>query len=140
MLEENAKFLDEYNSLDQLIKDAFNSEKGVSEYIDRMYDNVTDKNKAKNFDNTLKTLKDLRYKRNQLAHGDVSMRDNYVDEDDIDNVIYLYNLMIDRKDPLAVINKNKTKVKTNKKNKNSNYGLLVSLIILIILYIIFYVI
>ena len=139
MLEENAKFLDEYNSLDQLIEDAFSSEKGVSEYIDRMYDNVSKKHLVKNFDHDLKILKDLRYKRNQLAHGDVSMRDNYVSEEDIDNVIYFYNLMIDRKDPLTIMNSNKPKTKTNKKNNNKNYGLLISLIVLIILYIIFYI-
>lgn len=137
MLEENARFMDEYNKLDNFMEKQFNSEKGVSDYIDRMY-NTPDrlKKKAKSFDEDLKSLKHLRWMRNQLAHGDVTMNDDFAKDSDIDDIIAFYNKVVSKKDPLSLINKNGTSYTSSGKTSVDKSKILS--IILVVLLIIYY--
>ena len=96
-------FFDEYKKLDNLCKDCFNSEQGVSAYIEEM-DNTEDKVSAMiaYWGNDYKKLKHIRWVRNMIAHSD---EESECGRDDIEFVLDFYQRIISRRDPLAMASK-----------------------------------
>lgn len=81
-------FLLSYKRLDNLCKDCFSSEKGVSEYIDIMERCYNNSYKGREWNDTYYTLKKYRYLRNKIAH------DDYVEESTVcsyEDTIWLDN-------------------------------------------------
>ena len=54
---------------------------------------------------TLKKLKNIRYLRNQIAHGGIDIDGNHCDYEDIDWIIDFYHRIIDGRDPLSLVRK-----------------------------------
>lgn len=50
----------------------------------------------------LKRLKEVRYKRNQLCHGDISFREQFATVDDVRFVVDFRNSILNQTDPLAL--------------------------------------
>lgn len=125
MIDENIRFLEEYKELDKLIQDALNSEKGVSEYIERLTGHYE-------FSDEYHLLKRLRKIRNDLAHEPNTMNSDYATEDDIDDVKEFYNRIIDRKDPISLLTRKNSK---RSKTKEKPSSILIVAIVIVLIYI-----
>ena len=97
------EFQEAYKRLDNLCRDCFRSNDGVTEYIKQM-EYVFEKGEESIPDWTrrYKTLKHLRYIRNKLSHEVGTLSSGICTENDYNDVIDFYNLMMDMKDPLTV--------------------------------------
>lgn len=93
------EFLDEYKKLDNLIKDKFSSEQGVTEYINRMKANdYFASHLISGWGSTYRQLIYIRKVRNDIVH------ENYSDCEpgDIEYVLDFYKELMDLKDPLTL--------------------------------------
>lgn len=108
----NEEFLKEYTKLDNYLKKYFSSEKGVTTYIDKM-DNLLEKYNVKinGFINDYKKIKNIRWKRNKLAHEDDYMDIDFVIKEDIDFIYDFIGRINCQKDPLSVAEEIKRKSK-----------------------------
>ena len=139
MRQVEVEFLDEYKRLDNLLKQKFMSDNGVTEYIDRMIENEFRVPLiVSNWSETLKALKHIRWIRNNIVHNDTSE----CTEEDIDTVIEFYDEVMSLEDPLtklSIYNKNNNS-NTNKeenylyeKNSNNKSLILVFIVLVIVL-------
>ena len=117
MLEQNIDFQEKYKRLDNLCKDCYNSQDGVSEYIrlmeKSMYEGIR---LVKDWELVYKNLKHIRWIRNQLAHEVGTLNSNIVEEEDILFVFGFYKNMLNANDPLS-------KMRKLKSNQNNNRAL-----------------
>ena len=132
MIKRNVEFQEEYIRLDNLCEQCYSNNAGVSEYIKEMENNWNDGIKSvKDWQYVYKSLKHVRYIRNQLAHDVGALNSDIVESSDLAFVQDLYKDIIKGNDPLAVLRKNRkvrkpafstiTKPKTNKpKNKRKS--------------------
>ena len=95
MKKENETFLDAYKNIDNYLKDKRNTQTGITTYIEDLEKLNNDK-----YHNTLKILKDLRYKRNKLAH-ELSLEEDYITKDDLRNLNDFVKSVTNKTDPLA---------------------------------------
>ena len=121
------EFQEAYKRLDNLCRDCFRSNDGVTEYIKQM-EYVFEKGEESIPDWTrrYKTLKHLRYIRNKLSHEVGTLSSGICTENDYNDVIGFYNLMMDMKDPLTVYytessKKKKTASDAKKTNKTEKH-------------------
>ena len=92
MKSNDARFLQAYIELDDICKQKFNSEKGITLYIEKMQQRHCDSEE-------IKTLKRLRYIRNKLVHepnADISYTSG-----DIQFLVDFKSSVREKKDPLA---------------------------------------
>ena len=68
----------------------------------------------------LKRLKEVRYKRNQLCHGDISFREQFATVDDVRFVVDFRNIILNQTDPLALYYKH-TRQQTSVVNEPMHY-------------------
>ena len=140
------KFLNSYKRLDNLCKDIFKSEKGISTYIEEMERTSSAKFKVQNWDNDYKKLKHYRYIRNQIVHDNYATEDNMCDNFDIEWIEQFYNKIINCTDPLAIYrtilhehNNNKSKLNKPQKimppnQRKSDFGLFAIIIASLLLF------
>lgn len=93
------EFLKEYKRLNKICGEILNCDNGVSEYINEMErtDNISFK--VPSWSDDLKTLKHLRYIRNQIVHDDFDI--GFSTEDDVEQVHTFYNRIYNMDDPFA---------------------------------------
>lgn len=108
MQNHNYTFLEEYKNLDQLCRQIFMSDKGVTTYIDEMKAIPTfDANVIQNWSSDLSRLKDLRHTRNILSHEVGTLQQNMCTQNDIDWLKEFRLRIINQTDPLALFDKYK---------------------------------
>lgn len=135
MIELNVRFQEQYKQLDALCKDLFSSKEGVSVYISEM--ELTDFQFRKyvyNWESIYKTLKHLRWIRNQLAHEVGAFNSDICTDYDLKCLTDFYNSILNRTDPLAIVGQaqrnlqqqrnysNTCKMPTDNNSKNSFWG------------------
>ena len=96
-------FFEEYKSLDNLCKDILESEKGVSEYIERMEKEERGRMIVADWDRDYKKLKSMRYIRNKLAHDDGAYESDLCTDKDIAWVSDFQTRIMSEEDPLTVL-------------------------------------
>ncbi|MDE6275312.1 MAG: hypothetical protein K2M75_02100 [Clostridia bacterium] len=99
----NIEFLEQYKNLDKLCKDMLNSSEGISSYILEMENTPYEFTlNVPSWDNTYQKLKHLRWMRNQLVH-EKSFEEDFCSEEDLKSINYLYDLILNVKDPLSLV-------------------------------------
>ena len=99
----NVTFLEEYKGVDKFIRDSYGCSEGVSEYIRQMEDKqARGVEYVPSWTSDYKTLKHMRWVRNQLAH-EVSMDSDICDQSDIDWVREFRKMLENCSDPLSVV-------------------------------------
>ena len=100
----NQQFLEEYKHLDKLCKEAFDSDKGVTSYIDYMKAAPFEKSrKVSGWDSDLKMLITLRHARNKLAHDVGTLDEALVSRNDIEWLNEFYERIMASSDPLSLL-------------------------------------
>ena len=100
----NAEFVEKFGELEKLCSDIYSQKHGVSCYIDDMISKSGERY-VLNWEYHKKRLKDVRYKRNKLTHGEVGFSENFAQKEDIDFIQDFINLIFKREDPLSIYNK-----------------------------------
>ncbi len=99
----NTNLVEAFGNLERLCNQIYNSQHGVTNYIDEMHShNYDGKIYVIEWDYYITRLKEIRHKRNKLSHGEVSFSTPWADEKDIEFAIDFKNLIINRTDPLAL--------------------------------------
>lgn len=101
MSHSNEEFMEAFKHLDKICKEIFNSEKGVTSYINAMEKITNGDRYVSNWNYTLMMLKGLRHIRNQYAHEIGSSYDNICAPEDIEWLKSFYNEIMNTTDPLA---------------------------------------
>lgn len=116
----NQQFLEEYKYLDKLCKEVFDSDKGVTSYIDYMratpYEN---RQKILGWDNDLKRLVSLRHARNKLAHEVGTLDTALVTREDVDWIEEFYERIMNSDDPISKLTRTR-KAKISSKKQDSD--------------------
>ena len=121
MSHSNEEFMEAFKHLDKICKEIFNSEKGVTSYIDAMEEITNGDRYVSNWNYTLKMLKGLRHIRNQYAHEIGSSYDNICVPEDIEWLKSFYNEIMNTTDPLAQYRKATIKKQEKSKTTESKY-------------------
>lgn len=110
-------FFEEYKKLDNLCKDLFKSDRGVSQYIEEMEcTSFTKSRLVESWQDDYKMLKHVRWIRNNIAHNNDYSGCN---KSDVKNVKDFYQKIINQKDPFSVIDQNSRELQ-RRNNKNYN--------------------
>ena len=103
MLEVETELLEKYKRLDSICRDIFSCQYGVSEYINQMeYVSVYRQSQVPSWREDYRTLKRLRWLRNQIVH------ETYATDCDIDDIELLDDFQVrilTQTDPLALLRK-----------------------------------
>lgn len=100
----NREFFDEYTRLDNVCRQMFNTEKGVTEYINSMESTAYAKSRGvPDWDSDLRMLKQYRHIRNRLAHTPGAFRQDICVQYDVTWIMMFRERILKRKDPLAVL-------------------------------------
>lgn len=95
------EFLESFKHLDRLCGDMFSCQNGVSEYISQMEQApFSAKISIPNWASDYQLLKHLRWINNRIKHDNTDSDCTEADLDDLDD---FYHLIMDRKDPLALL-------------------------------------
>ena len=95
-------FIESYKRLDNLCKDLFMSETGVSTYICNMENLMYNHFLITNWDDDYKKLKHYLYIRNQIVHDNNVNERTICDENDLQWIQNFYQRILNRTDPLAL--------------------------------------
>lgn len=110
-------FFEEYKKLDNLCKDLFKSDRGVSQYIEEMECTPFTKSRlVESWQDDYKMLKHVRWIRNNIAHNNDYSGCN---KSDVKSVQNFYQKIINQKDPFSVIAQNSRELQ-RRNNKNYN--------------------
>ena len=102
--------MEEYKRLDKICREAYNTEKGVTTYIDTMKAVPADKSRAvSGWNSDLGRLISLRHIRNQFAHDVGTVASALCSEDDIEWLTSFYSRITEARDPLALLEKSSAK-------------------------------
>lgn len=110
-------FFEEYKKLDNLCKDLFKSDRGVSQYIEEMECTPFTKSRlVESWQDDYKMLKHVRWIRNNIAHNNDYSGCN---KSDVKSIKDFYKKIINQKDPFSVIVQNSRELQ-RRNNKNYN--------------------
>ncbi len=98
----NAKLVEEFGNLERLCNQIYNTQHGVTSYIDDMECAYNSNTYVTSWERELKQLKNVRHKRNQLSHGEVSFGAPCAKQEDIDFIMNFRNSILRSSDPLAL--------------------------------------
>ncbi len=103
----NYIFFEEFKHLEKLCREIYQSNSGVSDYINDM-ENVSAKDyrNIKDWERDLKQLKRLRKIRNTLAHVEGAFSENICTQNDIDWLKEFYKRIMKQTDPIALLRQN----------------------------------
>lgn len=142
----NIEFLEEYKRLDKLCREIYDSDKGVTSYIEDMKKHsALGMHYVRTWDEDLKALIHIRDLRNKLKHELGTMNYTMCNDADIDLVVNFYARIIKQSDPLSTLNKisialpeqkTDTKQKYSNSNTNANTSELLPTILIGILFVI----
>ena len=106
MVEQNIYFQELYKKLDNLCKDCYNSQEGVSEYIRQMDKYMSAGERYVEYWNIeYSNLKHIRWIRNQLAHEVGTFNSDIVKDADILFVSSFHEKVLNAEDPLSILRK-----------------------------------
>lgn len=117
----NIEFLEEYKQVDKLIKDAYQSETGITTYISYMenynllYGRVVDERLE-----DYKMIKRVRWIRNQLSH-DVSIDSDICEEKDYQWLLLFHKSLLRVEDPISIMRRNQNRNTYQPSYNFSNY-------------------
>lgn len=100
----NAEFVEKFGELEKLCSDIYSQKHGVSCYIDDMLSKSGERY-VFNWDYYEKRLKDIRYKRNKLTHGEVGFSENFAQKEDITFISDFIRLIFKSEDPISIYTK-----------------------------------
>ena len=104
----NSVFLEEFKRLDKILREMYQGEKGVTNYIHDMKSiPVYESRQIPNWKHDLKRLKELRDIRNQLSHEVGTLNVEMCTQEDIRWLKEFYRRIIRRSDPLALLRREK---------------------------------
>ncbi len=110
------EYFSEYKIVERICRDMY-GENGVKAYIEEMENcNSREKIFVNNWDTELRTLKHLKWLRNQIAHDNESYE---VTEQDLADIKTFHNALLTQQDPLALLHKEIE----NTKKKQQEYKL-----------------
>lgn len=110
-----SQFLEAYIHLEKLCNEMYDTNHGVSKYIEFMEaEDYSMRNRISSWTAVYKKLKNLRWKRNQYVHEGKVLFDKY----DVDWLIEFYNLIMTGNDPLALKNRKSRKIIISQRNYN----------------------
>ena len=144
-------FLEAYKYLDELCKQIFSSDVGVTKYIEEMEKETQGHFLIKDWDNDYKKLKHMRWLRNQLVHDANSFQKNIVCTDDIEWLKQFESRIINCTDSFSLLNqsrnqnneintvyKNTTEITNDDdKEKIQDFIFLVIMIVIVVLVLVF---
>ncbi len=114
------EFFEEFKSVDNICKDIFQSQQGVTEYINQMEENdLRGSRSVPNWNEKYKMLKHLRWLRNQIAH-DSGVPD--LMESDLLELQNFHKQLLKQNDPLAIISKAMRESKKNPPKMRVDYS------------------
>ena len=113
-------FFEEYKKLQRLCNDIYDSNNGVTNYIDDMNAvPISSSCMISNWMSDLKQLKRLRHIRNILAHEEGSFKMDMCTLSDVKWIQSFYNRILNQSDPLSVLHQMK-KTQPSKKSFTKN--------------------
>ena len=117
----NFAFLEEFKALDNICKELFDSNKGITTYIDEMKAvPMFEHGVIHDWSNDLSRLIKLRHVRNTLSHEIGTLNQNMCTQSDINWLKDFKARILNQTDPLALLHKHKIKnAKPSKTNKSS---------------------
>lgn len=95
-------FIESYKHLDKICGEMFETQYGVSAYIDEMINTPRGSFIVRGWDNDLKQLKHYRWVRNKIAHEPDCTEQNMCEPCDIVWLDDFYERIINQTDPLAM--------------------------------------
>lgn len=102
-------FIESYKRLDNLCKDIFQSEVGITTYIYNLESIRNTAHKVVNLDSDCRKLKHYRYIRNQIVHDNNANEANMCDENDTFWLKQFHQRILNQTDPIALYQKSITK-------------------------------
>ena len=103
----NYIFFEEFKHLEKLCREIYQSNSGVSDYINDMEKvSAKDFRNIKDWERDLKQLKRLRKIRNTLAHVEGAFSQNICTQNDIDWLKEFYQRIMKQTDPIALLRQN----------------------------------
>lgn len=104
----NDTFLEEFKRLDKLCKEMYQSDKGITSYIEDMkHVSPYESRCIPNWDFDLKQLTNLRHLRNRLTHDVGTLNINMCTQSDINWLHSFYGRIFNQTDPIALLCRNK---------------------------------
>ncbi len=110
------KFIESYKRLDNLLKDCFNSETGVTSYIKCLEKINSNKN---DFNDDYKKLKYYRHIRNRIVHDNDASEEKLISKYDVLWIEKFYTRVIKRSDPYSIYCSRRRKTKSTNKNRGN---------------------
>ena len=98
-------FIESYKHLDKICGEMFETQYGVSAYIDEMINTPRGSFIVRGWDNDLKQLKHYRWIRNQIAHEPDCTEQNMCESGDTEWLDDFYSRIMNQIDPLAMYRK-----------------------------------
>lgn len=95
-------FIESYKHLDKICGEMFETQYGVSAYIDEMINTSRGSFIVRGWDNDLKQLKHYRWIRNQIAHEPDCTEQNMCESGDTEWLDDFYSRIMNQTDPLAM--------------------------------------
>ena len=98
-------FIESYKHLDKICGEMFETQYGVSAYIEEMLNNPHGSYLVRGWDDDLKQLKHYRWVRNQIAHEPDCTEQNMCEPSDTVWLDAFYSRIMNQTDPLALYSK-----------------------------------
>ena len=98
-------FINSYKRLEKLCNEIYDSNHGISAYIDDMLRLTSASRYVSSWDNDLKQLKHYRWIRNQIAHEPNCTEENMCEYGDVQWIDDFYDRIMNQSDPLAMYRK-----------------------------------
>ena len=118
----NIRFLEEYKRLDKLCRELYNADKGVTLYIEDMKNESSPYKKDRpEWQSSLKSLIDIRHKRNILTHEPDTLGTDIVSESEILFVKKFRQSILESSDPMSTVIKIHNEKKTTLQNRTEQY-------------------
>lgn len=115
MLSINDEFMEAYKRVDKICKEMFDSDKGVSTYIDVMESNADGAWRVSGWRDVLKRLNNYRHIRNKYVHETDTSYSDICTPNDIAWLKRFYKMLLETTDPLAEYTK-----KTSNRSRIAN--------------------
>lgn len=101
----NTQLVEEFGNLERLCNQIYDGQHGVTSYINDMENlSSTASYKIPDWNYDLRSLKDIRHKRNCLSHGEVSFSELLADSNDVNYAATFRKRILSQTDPLALYN------------------------------------
>lgn len=118
----NIRFLEEYKRLDKLCREIYTADKGVTSYIEDMKNESSPyKKDIPEWHSSLKSLIDIRHKRNILTHEPDTLDMDIVSESEISFVKKFRQSILEQSDPMSKVMKIHNEKKITLQNNSKQH-------------------